>query len=589
MFLEITSYFSRRISFSQSATAYRWLRYVFLVSAIALAALHTWAAIASHSMSEDGINYLDMGDAYMRGDWQTALNSVWSPMYAWILGPVMKISKPPMEWEFSMVHLVNFAIFLGVLFCFDFFWRQLTQYRYIKVAKVSRDKPIYLPEWAWISLGYTLFIWSSLSLIKIWTVTPDMLMAAFVYLAGGLILRIRFGKGTWLTFCLLGMVLGLGYLAKSAMFPLSFVFLAVSLFSMANVRQALPRVTAALLVFLLFSAPYIATISIVKDRLTFGDAGTLTYIRYVNGVPYPHWQGQSVNSGIPEHPSRKIFDRPPIYEFGSPVGGTYPISYDPSYWYEGVMPRVDLGQQLTLLLTSALFYYDLFLRHQGALVFSVLILYILGIPGRHGITANLRGWGLAVVALTALGMYALVYVEARYIAAFSVLLWGDLLSNLSLSESETPRRLVSVVSAVMVISMLLNIFSFNLEGIRDLIGWGNPHQLEVTRTQAPSWPGEVAQELHALGIQPGDKIAIIGYGFGAFWARLAHVQIVAEMLGSQAGDFWLGDFHLQSSVVRAFASTGAQAIVAESVPDYASIPGWRQLGNTNYYVYLFSH
>ncbi|HZD55605.1 MAG TPA: hypothetical protein VE136_02685 [Anaerolineales bacterium] len=539
-------------------------------------------------MSEDGISYLDIGDAYLRGDWQMALNSVWSPLYGLILGVVMRISNPIMKLEFPVVHLVNFAIFLGTLLCFEFFWRRENEYRVTRAVDISGNRRVGLPEWAWISLGYALFIWSSLSLIRIWTVTPDMLMAALVYLAAGLVLRIRSGQDHWLTFVLLGIVLGLGYLAKSVMFPLALVFLAISFFSVSKLRRRLPRLMVALIVFLLCGAPYIAAISLIKNRLTFGDAGTLTYVRYVNRVPYPHWQGQPVGSGIPKHPSREILEEPPIYEFGSPVGGTYPISYDPSYWYEGVVPHVNVSQQIALTLASATFYLDIFLHQLGVLVFSVFILYIVGIRRQGRIDFSLRGWGLAVVALVAFGMYALVYVEGRYIGVFVTLLCGDLLSNLSLPKTQTHKRLVSAMSAAMVIFMLLNILFFNLEGIRGLMGWGEPRQLNASQAQTPSWPGEVAEELHALGIEAGDKVAIIGYGFGAFWARLARVQIVAEMLGWQADDFWSGDLSLQSEALQAFASTGAKALVAEHVPSYASLDGWDQVGQSNYYIYVLT-
>ena len=36
--------------------------------------------------SDDPISYLDIGDAYLRGDWNAALNSYWSPLYSWIVG-----------------------------------------------------------------------------------------------------------------------------------------------------------------------------------------------------------------------------------------------------------------------------------------------------------------------------------------------------------------------------------------------------------------------------------------------------------------------------------------------------------------------
>src|SRR5262245_31136988 len=71
----------------------------FRLLAVALGGLHTWAAISRFSMNPDGIAYLDMADAYMRGDWRAAINPVWSPLYAWLLGPVMRLVQPTMRWE----------------------------------------------------------------------------------------------------------------------------------------------------------------------------------------------------------------------------------------------------------------------------------------------------------------------------------------------------------------------------------------------------------------------------------------------------------------------------------------------------------
>ena len=139
----------------------------------------------------------------------------------------------------------------------------------------------------------------------------------------------------------------------------------------------------------------------------------------------------------------------------------------------------------------------------------------------------------------------------------------------------------------MVLFMLLNITIFNLEGYRDLTGSEKTSQ-STSNQQAspPNWPGEVAEALHRLGIKPGDKVAIIGYGFDSFWARLARVQIVAEMLDWEADPFWLGNSVTRSKVIQAFARTGAKAIVAEHVPNYASLSGWHQVNNSNYYIYL---
>ena len=68
------------------------LRILFLLVAVALGLIEVW--VFRHNIKDvDGISYLDMGDAYLRGDWMTAINGLWSPFYAWILGLSMLALK----------------------------------------------------------------------------------------------------------------------------------------------------------------------------------------------------------------------------------------------------------------------------------------------------------------------------------------------------------------------------------------------------------------------------------------------------------------------------------------------------------------
>jgi hypothetical protein len=72
-------------------------------------------------MNPDGISYLDMGDAYFRGDWKMAINAQWSPLYSWIIALGLHIFHPTLRWEFIIVHLMQFFIYLLTIFCFHFF------------------------------------------------------------------------------------------------------------------------------------------------------------------------------------------------------------------------------------------------------------------------------------------------------------------------------------------------------------------------------------------------------------------------------------------------------------------------------------
>src|SRR5258707_7530980 len=95
------------------------LRIVCWAMALALGAAQAWAT--RFTMNPDGISYLDIGDAYWRGDWHNAINAYWSPLYSWILGFFLKVVKPSAYWEYPLVHLVNFLIYVAALGCFEFF------------------------------------------------------------------------------------------------------------------------------------------------------------------------------------------------------------------------------------------------------------------------------------------------------------------------------------------------------------------------------------------------------------------------------------------------------------------------------------
>ena len=541
-------------------------------------------------MNEDGISYLDIGDAYMRGDWETAINSVWSPMYSWVMGVALHIVEPAMEWEFRLVQIVNFFIYLGALFCFRFFWFQVMRYHKLLSEGEAGERFLSIPDWAGWSLGYLLFIFTSLNLIQIWAVTPDMLMSAWVYLAAGVMLRVRLHGPTPGRYVLFGGLLGLSYLTKSVMFPVAFFFMIAGLFAFGKARTALPYGLTSLVVFLLVIAPFITLISLHRGEFTFGDAGKLTYIRYINGIPYPHWQGDSPGNGTPEHPTRKIFDTPPIYEFATPIGGTYPVMYDPAYWYVGAEYRLDWRKQVGYILYSLRYFLDLIFRQQAAVALGILLLYWSSRWKRLSISTLLSDWGILLPAMAALGSYSIMNVIGRYVGVFILLIWAGLLANVRLPVTDFTRALRTPLMAAMMFFLTMSVGLYNLEKFLEFTNMATPHdqgqQLFIQQAGPPDWPGEVAQALHALDVVPGDHVAIIGHGFTSFWARLARVKIVAEMFGQDADPFWLGDASFRVRVIDAFAATSASAIVAEHVPHYATLEDWHRVGNSNYYIYL---
>jgi len=297
---------------------------IFWLLAIVLGLLHTWRAFYD-LIDPDSISYLEMGEAFLRRDWQMAINAYWSPFYPWLLAVALAVLHPPLSWKFAVVPLVDFAVYLGMLSCFHFFVSEELRLRRAQMAACSSPQLVMLPEWVVCVVAYTLFIWISLDWLGSLVSPADRCVAAFVYVAAGLLLRMRSASRQWWTFILFGVVLGGAYLAKAAMFPLAFIFLASSIFSGGSFRRQVWRGLAAFIAFLVIVSPWILALSHAHGYLTFGLSGKLNYAWMVNGVTrHIHWQGEPPASGMPRHPTRKLFERPPIYHFATPIGGSYP-------------------------------------------------------------------------------------------------------------------------------------------------------------------------------------------------------------------------------------------------------------------------
>jgi 4-amino-4-deoxy-L-arabinose transferase-like glycosyltransferase len=407
-------------------------------------------------------------------------------------------------------------------------------------------------------------------------------MAALVYLACGILLRIRQQRESWISFILLGLTLAFGYLGKTVMFPLSFIFLALALFLVGNLRRAVPRTLVALIVFFLIAGPFIVAISRTKARFTFGDSGRINYSWIANGVSH-HWQGDRSGNGAPTHPPRKISDMPAIYEFGNPVAGTYPMHYDPSYWYEGGVSHFDVRGQLRSLWAGVKVYYELFFSNiQYGLFVGFLSLYLMS-RRRWLLVYDLAPyWCLIIPAMAGLGIYALINVQSRYVAAFVVLLWLGLFAGLRMFNNQESKRSIACVTVVLMTMMVLTVTASSSSE-----AYATAHSLIAGEDPSAHKQWRVAEGLHQMGVEPGDKVAVIGDSFSAYWAHLLRLHIVAEISPEDADTFWAADPATQKVAIDTLARTGARVIVTEK-PPFRADPIWQKIGNSDYYAYLLS-
>ncbi len=557
----------------------RWsIRLIFWTVAVPLGLAQAWNN-RYQFFSGDIISYIEMGEAYLRGDWEMAIHGYFSPLYPVILSSFLAVLKPPMYWEIFSVKLVNFFIYLFSLLGFELFLSEFISFYRSQSTKESQEQPV-VPDWVWLVLGYFLFLWAAIKWIGIHTDTPDMLVAGLVYLAMGIILRIGLGNQSWLNFAFLGAVLGLGYLAKTVMLPAALVFLLVCFFLLTRSKTSYLKILLSCVIFLSVITPLIFSLSVQKGYFTFGEAGKLNRAFTFQDVPARYWQGEPAGSGTPENPPQKLFEDPAVYAFNTHFEqATLPIGYDTSFWYEGLRVRSNLLSWT--IVENFRFYYQHFFR---ILLFGYIVLIFAGSRPKSSLIGLLKNWSLLVPGFTILGVYAISKdfhyfdpknADTRLLAPFVVLLFAGFLSSVKLAASQQSRRLVIGLALGTLILLSSQLTS----------SWEHPGSPVY-------W--KVAQQLNQLGIESGDDVAVIQLGPNRpatteYWARLARVRIIAEVTDSKR--FWLADEGMQVKIYGLLNEVGARAIVCKQdalLSALASAKEWVRVRDTDYYIYLLN-
>jgi hypothetical protein len=547
----------------------RAIRISFWVFGISLGIAETIAS--RFSMIVDGISYLDLGHAIWTGDWNAAINGYWSPLYAWIIGGVLRIGGVSGYWESTVVHVANFFIFLASMVAFEFFLHELCKTSPDPANETDVVRP--LPLWAVQGIGYSFCLYAGLVWISIGNVTPDQCVAIVMYLAAALLLRIKRNPSGWGMYAALGALLGLGYLTKAALLPLGLVSLVATVFLGPREKfgTQFARSLVAALLFAMVAAPLVIALSQSKGRLTAGDTGKIAYAEIVDGVSrYGFWLGEG-NVGTPKHPVRKLSGNPDVFEFATPVGGTYPPWYDASYWLDGLVTHVDIGKQSAAIVDGSRAYAAMALQ-QLALIGAIVILCLLG----WRIYSYWRElWSICpvwIAPLAGLGMFSLVLVETRYVASFLVIIAMCLLAGIRVRPSETSRRAILL--------WMIAVAGLNLLGAARFAP-RNAYSA-LFRPRHVEW--EVAQALAAQGVRPSDTVAtMIDHRSGDYWAHLAQVKIIEDIPYQEEAQVALLDGASSAHLIEALRGPGAKVIVTTPAPPPGGGFQWRRLGNTEYF------
>jgi hypothetical protein len=547
---------------------------------VGFALLEAWSQ--RQFINEDGISYLDMSDALLRHNWHLLINPIWSPLYPFLIGVATWLTHPSAQWEVRIVHALNFVIFLGALASFEFLLRRVICVPGRENGRADANSAAPLPVWIWQLVGYSLFAWSTLGMI--WAprmITPDLCVAIFVYLDAGLLLSLQASTKRSRTCLLLGLTLGLGYLAKAILFPMAFVFMVVAFFVIGKWKKAVLPLAITFLLFGALAAPLLISMSSRVGRPSYSEAGTMNYVWHVNHFN-PYFASAS-SSGAPpylKHPMTLLHSSPDIFGFREPIAYTYPPRQDMEYWSAGanavINPRDQLraiGENLTVLFT------DSHIVPMWGLIGGGLALLLMSPNTPQRFKNILRSWPLLVPGIAAPCLYLLVSVEPRYVAPFLVLLALGLFPGIFLLNRKDAARRTAI--SMVVLAASVTVFTALLV-IYHLAGFPREEPGEL-------WV-QVGKSLNAVGVRPGEDVAIIGdCSDGCRWARMARVRIVAQILREDVDDFWrVSGTRVKGQVYDAFVRAGAKAVVAEKTPPSGEFADWQRLGDTHYYVHFLA-
>jgi hypothetical protein len=551
---------------------------------VVLAAFQAWTF--RHMVSPDGVAYLDLSDAVVSGQLGDLVNGYWSPLYAIAIGLVrLLVSWTPLGapyWEFALIHVVNFGAFLLALGAFEWFLRELD-------AAATRWGNRLLANPLLVAVAYALFGAAALVMISVSGTVPDLFLAAALLAAFACVLRLDSNPGDRRTATMLGILVALGALTKSIMFPLALVIF-VTLALATWRRGGGTAVLRSLGVFLLGTLPWVIAMSLSLGHPSTGETGSLNFAWYVNHQQPP-------NTGV--MPARAApTESLPLAGLAviSDPKGTYPLWYDPARWHRDVRPRFDLPQIRARLSTNLAYFVGLL----APLLFVAVVIGA-GTEWPHLRTTLARSAVVLVPTLAAFGAYAMVYATARYIAPFLVaatltavaaypadatlrryrMVLAGALALVVIDAVSPLRGRVIITHAVALVGLAWGLWSATrgvkttrplrlvlaTSGVAALLitlvltGWHAVARWVPVAGGAshPDWAH--AQAVIRAGVPAGSRIAVLGNAENAGWARLARYQIVGVVPPAQVAAFLALSARDRDRVMAAFRRAGATQLV----------------------------
>jgi hypothetical protein len=581
-----------------------WPLYCFLAALVTFG----YALYDPYQLDGDAVAYMDIGDLIRAHNWHAVVDGYWNPLYPAFLAVGHTLFHATRYTELHAYYLVNFGIFLLGMLAVIAFTDALVQLRELRetATAASNSLPFLLDRYTLRYLGIAILVISTQRELSLGKVRPDALLLAFLLFALAALLR-HLATAHLGYAALMGLALGFAYLAKSFAFLFTLLcILALVAFRLFWQRHAPARIAAAgLLVLICFSivaGPYIAALSKQKGRFDFGDSGNLNYVWFVAGTEKMHLQQDEPSLfGAAEvhliHPDKQLLKSPPIYSYKQLPYGTYPDWFDPSFFNERIKPHMDPHLQIIVIGQCLMRILRYMCNHPEAWILLLLLLFAgARLYPRWQPSANAFWLVPVLLGLAALGIYAIVNVEDRYLSAAFLILLLPLFTAMRISPAaqnsatQTIATRTAATAAVLLLALLAIGESARMVGeLR--------RNLKVLRYPGGWYDANIYGAAHALndlGVGPGDTVACIGDMACLdthYWARLAGVRILTETYKPAETPVYsfLSAMPNRDQAYDVVRREGAKVLVGFFEPGRMTgttpaSAGWRQLGGTPFYA-----
>lgn len=379
------------------------------------------------NLGADGISYVSIAMKYINGDWANAVNGVWSPLYSWLMAPILLFGYNPFDAPYvtRVVSLiVGFFTIIGIN----------------KLATTFRLQGLIKRCLLITSIPMILFF-------AIFYDTPDLLVVCLLIYYFSFIFKSNYLtnpiNGAW---C--GLIGGLAFLSKAYILPFFIVhyifFNLIYYFKGFKIekKQVKKNLIIGLAVFFIISGIWIGTLSEKYDKPTISTA--IEYNHAIIGPDYLKNQSDSLGLIKPPNPTAtSVWEDPSIIKLKDWS------AFESWENFEFQMKIIADNLYLTLFLIE---YYSIL----SIVIIIISLYYIFKSDTEEYFKKNLI-YLLITISFYSAG-YILLFIQERFFWPVIILLmiWGFYLINNLYKNKNLSLKLRNILLIILMGSFILS-------------------------------------------------------------------------------------------------------------------------------------